>query len=113
VVVPSNPATKVLLHDVLLWGLLANLFIILVGELWMPHGTQDAARAAKLILRGPYSQHFWGVVVGLGHVLPVLLLVLVPAAPLGITFLASVCALIGLLIFEHLWLIAGQAMPLS
>jgi Fe-S-cluster-containing dehydrogenase component/formate-dependent nitrite reductase membrane component NrfD len=113
VVVASNLPTRVLLHDVLLWGLLANLFIILVGELWMPHGTQDAARAAKLLLRGPYRQHFWGVVVGLGHVLPVLLLVVVPAAPLGVTCLASVCALIGLLIFEHLWLIAGQAMPLS
>ena len=113
VVVASNPPTKILLHDVLLWSLLANIFIILVGELWMPHGTQDAARAAKLLLRGPYRRHFWGVVVGLGHVLPVVLLVVVPAAPIGVTFLASVCALIGLLIFEHLWLIAGQAMPLS
>ena len=113
VVVASNSPTKVLLHDVLLWSLLANIFIILVGELWMPHGTQDAARAAKLLLRGPYRRHFWGVVVGLGHVLPVVLLVVVPAAPIGVTFLASVCALIGLLIFEHLWLIAGQAMPLS
>jgi formate-dependent nitrite reductase membrane component NrfD len=97
----------------LLWGLLANAFIILVGELWMPHGTQDAARAARLILRGPYRMPFWGAVVGLGHVLPVLLLVVVPGAPSGVTCLASIGALIGLLIFEHLWLIAGQAMPLS
>jgi formate-dependent nitrite reductase membrane component NrfD len=79
----------------------------------MPHGTQDAARAAKLLLSGPYSQYFWGGVVGLGHVLQVVLLVVVPGAPIGVTFLASVGALIGLLIFEHLWLIAGQAMPLS
>jgi formate-dependent nitrite reductase membrane component NrfD len=102
-----------LLHDVLLWSLLVNLFIILVGELWMPHGTQDAARAARLILHGPYSTHFWGAVVGLGHILPILLLVVVPAAPMGVTCLASICALVGLLIFEHLWLMAGQAMPLS
>lgn len=113
VVVPSNPPTKALLHDVLLWSLLTNLFIILVGELWMPHGTQDAARAAELILRGPYSQPFWGVVVGLGHALPVLLLVLVPGAPIGVSFLAGVFALGGLLVFEHIWILAGQAIPLS
>jgi len=113
VVVSSNLPTRALLHDVLLWSLLANLFIILVGELWMPHGTQDAARAAKLILHGPYSQHFWGVVVGLGHALPVLLLVLVPGVPSGVSLLAGCCALVGLLVFEHIWIIAGQAMPLS
>jgi Fe-S-cluster-containing dehydrogenase component/formate-dependent nitrite reductase membrane component NrfD len=112
-VVRSNPQTKVLLHDVLLWSLVANLFIILVGELWMPHGTQDAAKAARLILYGPYGKAFWSVVVGLGHVVPVLLLNLVPGAPIGISFLAGGCALIGLLAFEHLWLMAGQAVPLS
>jgi len=52
VVIPSNPATTVLLHDMVLWGLLVNMFSILVGELWMPHGTQDTAQAARLILRG-------------------------------------------------------------
>jgi formate-dependent nitrite reductase membrane component NrfD len=113
VVVASNSFTRIFLHDVLLWSLLANLFIILVGELWMPHGTRDAARAARLILRGPYRRPFWGVVVGLGHVLPVVLLVLVPGAPLGVTCLAGIGALVGLLVFELLWLIAGQAMPLS
>jgi Fe-S-cluster-containing dehydrogenase component/formate-dependent nitrite reductase membrane component NrfD len=113
VIVSSTPATKVLLHDVLLWSLVANLFIILVGELWMPHGTQDAAKAATLILHGPYSKAFWGVVVGLGHAVPILLLSLVPGAPIGISFLAGGCALVGLLAFEHIWLMAGQAMPLS
>jgi Fe-S-cluster-containing dehydrogenase component/formate-dependent nitrite reductase membrane component NrfD len=113
VVVTSNPATTVLLHDVLLWSLLANLFITLVGELWMPHGTQDATTAARLVLRGVYAKPFWSIVVGLGHVLPVLLLVLIPGAPLGVSFVASCSALLGLLVFEHIWLIAGQTVPLS
>jgi Fe-S-cluster-containing dehydrogenase component/formate-dependent nitrite reductase membrane component NrfD len=113
VVVSSNAATTRLLHDVLLWSLLVNLFIILVGELWMPHGTRDAARAARMLLRGPYSTLFWGVVVGVGHAVPVLLLVLVPGAPPAASFLASCTALVGLLVFEHLWLMAGQAAPLS
>jgi len=112
-VVKSNLATTVLLHDVLLWGLLANLFITLVGELWMPHGTQDAARAARMVVRGAYAKPFWGIVVGLGHALPLLLLVCVPGAPVGVSFLASCCALSGLLVFEHIWLLAGQTVPLS
>jgi len=113
VVLPSNAATEGLLHDVLLWSLAGNLFIILVGELWMPHGTQDAARAARLILRGPYRQSFWGIVVGLGHVVPMLLLACVPGVPIGVSLVAGVCALFGLLVFEHIWLMAGQAVPLS
>ncbi|MEE8303515.1 MAG: NrfD/PsrC family molybdoenzyme membrane anchor subunit, partial [Candidatus Tectomicrobia bacterium] len=113
IVVTSNDPTKGLLHNVLLWGLLANLFIILVGELWMPHGTQDAAKAARMILRGPYARLFWGGVVGLGHVLPVLLLAVIPGVPIGITLLAGIVALAGLLMFEHVWLIAGQSVPLS
>ena len=36
VVVASNAPTRMLLHDVLLWSLLVHLFIILVGELWLP-----------------------------------------------------------------------------
>ena len=79
----------------------------------MPHGTQDAAQAARLILRGVYSRLFWGMVIGVGHVLPVLLLALIPGAPMGATFLAGLGALAGLLVFEHIWLIAGQTVPLS
>jgi Fe-S-cluster-containing dehydrogenase component/formate-dependent nitrite reductase membrane component NrfD len=111
--IPSNAATRGLLHAVLLWGLLANVFIMLVGELWMPHGTQDAAHAARLILRGTYSRLFWGMVIGVGHVVPVLLLALIPGTSMGITGLAGLCALAGLLVFEHIWLIAGQSVPLS
>jgi formate-dependent nitrite reductase membrane component NrfD len=113
VLIPSNAATHGLLHDMLLWGLLVNAFIVLVGELWMPHGTQDATHAARLILRGAYSQLFWGVVIGAGHLLPVVLLALIPGTPIGVTCLAGLCALAGLLVFEHIWLMAGQSVPLS
>ena len=113
VVVPANPQTATLLHDVLLWSLVANLFITIVGELLMPHSTQDATNAARLVWRGPYSRLFWWVVVGLGHVVPVLLLLVVPGAPVVISLLAGACGLVGLLVFEHIWLMAGQALPLS
>ena len=113
VFVRSNAETASLLHTVLVWSLLGNLFVILVGELWMPHGTQDAAKAANLILRGPYSKLFWGVAVGLGHIVPLLLLGLIPGAPLSVSVVAGMCSLIGLLVFEHIWVIAGQSVPLS
>lgn len=112
-VVTSNPPTTQLLHDVLLWSLVANLFITLVGELWMPHGTQDAAQAVHMIVRGPYSKPFWGGVVVVGHLIPILLLALIPGTAVLVSCIAAVVALIGLLIFEHIWLLAGQAVPLS
>jgi formate-dependent nitrite reductase membrane component NrfD/ferredoxin len=113
VLVRSNAATASLLHTVLLWSLLGNLFVMLVGELWLPHGTRDASRAAVLILRGPYSKLFWGVVVALGHGVPLALLVFIPGAPPGVSLVAGALSLIGLLVFEHIWIIAGQSMPLS
>lgn len=113
ILLPSNPETKSFLQEVLLWGLLANLGIMLLGDLWMPHGTQDAAHAAHLLLRGAYSPIFWGMVVVLGHVVPYLLLLLIPGAAIGVSCLAGVCVLIGLLAFEHIWLMAGQTVPLS
>ena len=113
-VVETTEQTEGFLHTVLLWSLVANLFVILVGELWLPHGTKDASKAAQMILRGQYSQRFWVGVVLVGHIVPVALLLanafggyeLVAAA-------AGVCALAGLLAFEDVWVKAGQALPLS
>jgi hypothetical protein len=51
--------------------------------------------------------------VQLGHVAPLLLLELIPGAPLGMSLTAGICSLIGLLVFEHIWVIAGQSVPLS
>jgi hypothetical protein len=40
-------------------------------------------------------------------------LVLVPGSVLMVSLVAGVLSLIGLLVYEHLWLMAGQAVPLS
>ena len=66
-VVETTEQTEGFLHTVILWSLVANLFVILVGELWLPHGTRDASKAAQMILRGQYSQRFWVGVVLVGH----------------------------------------------
>jgi hypothetical protein len=52
-------------------------------------------------------------VVALGHVVPLILLVAIPGAPLGVSLIVGVCSLIGLLVYEHIWVIAGQSPPLS
>ena len=113
-VVETTEQTESFLRAVLLWSLVANAFIILVGELWLPHGTRDAAQAAHMIWRGRFAPRFWAGVVGLGHVIPVVLLA---AIPMGLdpvaAIVAGACALLGLLAFEDIWVKAGQALPLS
>ena len=114
IAVETTEQTQEFLRTVLLWSLIANLFIILVGELWLPHGTRDAAKAVQMIVRGQYAQRFWIGVVGLGHVVPVVLLIAISVglAPIA-AIVAGGFALIGLLLFEDIWVRAGQALPLS
>ena len=93
-----------------LWLSLAASAFVLLAETLTSHPSHEAARAARLITRGPYCARFWwGVMVG-GTLLPILLLMsgFYPAAPA-----AAVLALAGLWLWEDLWVRAGQALPLS
>jgi Fe-S-cluster-containing dehydrogenase component/formate-dependent nitrite reductase membrane component NrfD len=90
---------------------LAASTLVLFAETATAHASHDAARAARLITRGPYRGRFWwGVIVG-GTVLPVLLLVssTYPWGPAA----AALLTLGGLWLWEDLWVRAGQALPLS
>jgi uncharacterized membrane protein len=83
-----------------------------LGEAHQRHVSEDVRRATDLLKKGALSGSFWGGAIGIGTVLPLALLV-IPAAP-GIAYaLASIAALVGLWIFEDLWIKAGQAVPLS
>jgi len=96
----------------LIAALILNLFVILFGEFLTMHGTTDAHRAKKLITHGPFKNLFWVGAILFGNVLPLgLLLVASMSAPAVI--IAAIASLIGLLIFEHIWVIAGQSVPLS
>jgi Fe-S-cluster-containing dehydrogenase component/formate-dependent nitrite reductase membrane component NrfD len=90
-------------------GALALQAIVLVAELSTGHANADAARAARLISRGPWRTPFWAGVVAGGTVLPI---VLVWPSPYS-AVLGALLALVGLFIYEDLWLKAGQAVPLS
>jgi len=85
--------------------------VVLFAETFTAHATQDAARAARLITRGPYRVRFWwGVVVG-GTAVPLVLLVVSPQPWAAVA--ATVLGLFGLWLWEDIWVRAGQALPLS
>jgi Ni/Fe-hydrogenase subunit HybB-like protein len=94
-----------------LWFALALNGVVLFAETFTGHATQDAARAAGLITRGPYRVRFWwGVVLG-GTAVPLVLL-LNPSLPAA-SGAAALLALGGLWLWEDIWVRAGQALPLS
>jgi len=95
--------------------LTVSLFIslaIIFSELFMVHGSEEVARPTELLLKGQLSKHFWLLVIGLGMVIPIVL-ILWPSDSLLPDVLASLLVLAGLWTYENLWIKAGQAVPLS
>jgi len=80
--------------------------LLIAAEVWGHHASEDARRAAALI--GGHGLFTSGVLL-VGHVVPLMILWFVP----GLTPLASSLALVGLLIFEHLYVDCPQRIPLS
>jgi len=80
------------------------------------HGSPHARRAAREISEGRHRRDFLGNVLVAGVILPLGLLAALPVAgsvapSLGL--LASLFALWGLYRYERMWILAGQAVPLS
>jgi formate-dependent nitrite reductase membrane component NrfD len=95
---------------------LGTHLLMLLGEVAMPHTTDNARYGARLMTRGPFARAFWGGAVALGGVVPLLLLLC--GSLLGVPTrigagVASVFALAGLLIFEWCFVMAGQSVPNS
>ncbi|MBI3063094.1 MAG: 4Fe-4S ferredoxin, partial [Deltaproteobacteria bacterium] len=64
----------------------------------------------------PLSGRFWWLAVGLGNLVPILLLMWVGLQDGAAYFTSALVAflvLIGLWVFEDLWIKAGQSVPLS
>jgi Fe-S-cluster-containing dehydrogenase component/formate-dependent nitrite reductase membrane component NrfD len=87
--------------------------LILFAELYTPHANSDVVRSARLLTDGALSPVFWGGVVFIGMVVPLGLLFISRAAAGPFACLAAIFALIGLLLYEDLWVQAGQSVPLS
>lgn len=83
--------------------------IALFAEIWTAHATNDTRLALEWILR-KNRMLFWLGGVGIGHVLPLVLLA-VGGGALGA--IAALAALAGVLMIEWLWVLAPQHVPLS
>jgi len=83
--------------------------MLLFTEFSGAHANVDVARAARLVTRGALSTRFWGGAVIAGIVVP---LVLTGFGVMGV-LLGAILALVGLWIYEDVWIKAGQSIPLS
>jgi Fe-S-cluster-containing dehydrogenase component/formate-dependent nitrite reductase membrane component NrfD len=109
----AAPAMTAAAAGILLAALSIGLAMILI-ELTLSPMSEDLRRAAELILRGELSRRFWIVVVVLGTIVPLGLLGLgVAGGGQALMPLAAILSLVGLWVFENIFIKAGQAVPLS
>lgn len=108
---PGDAAWQFLYYE-LLGALVANS-AMMASELFMPEENVERRRAARLITRGYFSKLFWSGAVILGVIVPLIALVSGAAQTSAIAIVVSLLTLAGLLIWEHVWVQAGQAVPLS
>lgn len=113
------PMSATMVSD-LLWifgvALVVDLFVTLLGEFGMPHASEVAARAAHEISGGKYKKQFWWGAIGLGHIVPLVLLLIAGAGASvssGLLFVATVATVIGLYLFEYVFVMAPQEIPNS
>jgi Fe-S-cluster-containing dehydrogenase component/formate-dependent nitrite reductase membrane component NrfD len=99
------------LGNVLVISLFAGLAMIFVEHI-MNRRSEEVARAGDLLIKGALWKPFWIFVVLLGALGPIAL-ILWPTASLIPNMIASVLVLLGLWMYENLWIKAGQAVPLS
>ena len=102
--------------DRILAGSLVLSALMVFGEVFLPPFSEDVHRATRLLISGAVSPTFWFGFIAAGTVLPLVTLWVVhdnvgPGALLSTV--AALLALGGLLAFETLWIIAGQAPALS
>jgi Fe-S-cluster-containing dehydrogenase component/formate-dependent nitrite reductase membrane component NrfD len=99
----------------LIGGLVLSILMV-AGELVMTPFSADVHYATEMILRGRLCRRFWLGVVLLGTAAPTGLLLYLAAANVvsaPLEALAAALSLAGLLIFDTVWIAAGQAAPLS
>ena len=100
----------------LLWILTISSFIHLLmiwGEVSLTHPTAHARLAIWEMVNGRYKNDFWiGIILSLlGGLLPLLAVLGVVEASFGAA--AAPLALIGMMLFEHAYVQAGQSVPLA
>lgn len=105
-------STWLFLSHELAGALIANA-VLIAGELFLPEENIEKSRAGRLIIRGIFKKQFWAGAIVVGTLVPLLIVVLGAANSWPLGTLVSLCALAGVLVWEHIWVQAGQAVPLS
>lgn len=107
---PMGEDLWVITRTTLIIALVLDLSITLLGEFGMPHASEVAARAAKMISSGRYAKLFWLGSVLAGHIIPVVFL-LVPLPTLNV--IAALLSIAGLYAYEFAFVMAPQRIPNS
>ncbi|MCL4295296.1 MAG: polysulfide reductase NrfD [Anaerolineae bacterium] len=114
---PLAPAMATALTWIFGVSLVVDLFVTLLGEFGMPHASEVAARAAHDISHGRYRNYFWAGSIGLGHLVPLVLLLvgglMTPSPPTGLLAFAAIMTIVGLYLFEYAFVMAPQEIPNS
>ena len=90
-------------------SLALNLLLLLAGKLAMPFASEVALLASRDITHGHYRNHFWWGGIALGHLLPLVVVFMVPSA----VALAALAAIVGLFFYEYAFVMAPQRIPNS
>ena len=86
---------------------------MIFGELFMKHGAEDAVRAGDLLLQRAAEEIVLDLRRSGSAASCRSCLILWPISSLIPNIAAALLALFGLWMYEHLWIKAGQAVPLS
>jgi formate-dependent nitrite reductase membrane component NrfD len=108
---PSPELVRVLAWT-LFGSVAAHLMLILFENVLAVSPTMHHELAVQTIRRGAYARLFWGLAIGIGGLMPLLLIPMAPLTP-AVTVIASVLALAGGFAWEYVWVEAGQSVPLS
>jgi formate-dependent nitrite reductase membrane component NrfD len=99
------------LGNALVISLIAGVAMIF-SEVFMNQRSEDTGRSGDLLIKGALRNQFWIFVVLLGVLIPVVLMFW-PSRSLLPNMVAALLALLGLWMYENLWIKAGQSVPLS
>ena len=105
---PILPATSKLLVLFLSITLFFTAWKLITGLYGTIPGKADAYRA---LFSGPYALNFWGLEIGIGMIVPLVLLLFKPTRTK--TFFAAILSLIGLFFMRYNLVVAGLVIPLN
>jgi formate-dependent nitrite reductase membrane component NrfD len=111
----ADVSTLRVLGLVLAYASLAHVAFLAIEHLFTPSPSLHHELAVRAIRYGPFRRLFWLGALGLGGVMPLLLVWLASLGGFTLLLLvpAALVALAGSLAWEYVWVEAGQAVPNS